>query len=88
MEAMTMVGRLLNVVSSGGESMGDAEADQILNAFDDKGEIPAWAKSPVVLSIKYGIIRGVNGKINPAGVLTRAEAAAMANRLDQFIIGR
>ncbi|WP_046502502.1 S-layer homology domain-containing protein [Paenibacillus riograndensis] len=88
MEAMTMVGRLLNVVSSGGESMGDAEAAQILNAFADKGEIPAWAKSPIALSIKYGIIRGVNGKINPAGVLTRAEAAAMANRLDQFIIGR
>ncbi|MNO28375.1 Endo-1,4-beta-xylanase A precursor [compost metagenome] len=88
MEAMTMVGRLLNVVSSGGESIGDAEATQILSAFADKDEIPAWAKSSIALSIKTGIIRGVNGKINPAGALTRAEAATMANRLDEFITGK
>ncbi|OKP96958.1 S-layer homology domain-containing protein [Paenibacillus sp. P46E] len=88
MEAMTMVGRLLNVISSGGERIGDAEATQLLSAFADKDEIPAWAKSSIALSIKYGIIRGVDGKINPAGALTRAEAATMANRLDEFITGK
>lgn len=85
MEAMTMVGRLLNVVSAGGEALSDAEVAQILSTYADKDAIPAWAKQSIALSIKIGIIRGVDGKINPAGVLTRAEAATIANRLDQYI---
>lgn len=88
MEAMVMVGRLLNAVSAGGDSIEDAEVEQILSAFTDKDDIPAWAKNSIALSIKYGIIRGANGKVNPAGALTRAEAAAMANRLDEFITGK
>lgn len=85
MEAMTMVGRLLNVISAGGETLSEAEVTQILAAYADKDSIPAWAQQSIALSIKYGIIRGVDGKINPAGVLTRAEAATIAIRLDQYI---
>ncbi|WP_236328338.1 S-layer homology domain-containing protein [Paenibacillus auburnensis] len=85
MEAMTMVGRLLNVVSAGGETLSNAEITQILSSYADKDMIPAWAKQSIALSIKYGILRGTDGKINPAGVLTRAEAAAIAIRLDEYI---
>ncbi|WP_042196708.1 S-layer homology domain-containing protein [Paenibacillus camerounensis] len=85
MEAMTMVGRLLNVISAGGETLSEAEVTQILAAYADKDSIPAWARQSIALSIKYGIIRGVDGNINPAGVLTRAEAATIAIRLDQYI---
>lgn len=85
MEAMTMVGRLLNVISAGGETLSEAEVTQILAAYADKDSIPAWAQQSIALSIKYGIIRGVDGKINPAGALTRAEAATIAIRLDQYI---
>lgn len=85
MEAMTMVGRLLNVVSAGGEILSDAEATQLLSTYADKDSIPAWAKQSTALSIKYGIIRGVDGSINPSGVLTRAEAAVIAIRLSQYI---
>ena len=85
MEAMTMVGRLLNVVSAGGETLSNAETTQILSGYADKDTIPAWAKQSIALSIKYGIIRGVDGRVNPAGVLTRAEAATIAIRLDEYI---
>lgn len=86
LEAMAMVGRTLGVLGLA-EQLSDAETDEILSEFKDGASIPAWARQSVALTIKQGIIRGENGSIMPQGVLTRAQAATIAVRLDTFING-
>ncbi len=86
MEAMAMVGRTLGALGLA-EQLSADEADKILNEFKDGASIPAWARQSVALTIKQGIIRGENGSIMPQGDLTRAQAAAIAVRLDSFING-
>lgn len=83
-EAMTIVGRLLQSLGLS-EELSAQEADAILEDFHDKASIPSWAKIPAALTIKYGIIQGDNNNVNPGKSLTRAQAAAIATRLDQFI---
>ncbi|WP_310550585.1 S-layer homology domain-containing protein [Paenibacillus glufosinatiresistens] len=85
-EAMTMAGRLLEMTGSA-EKLSAGEVDKLLGGFADKGSIPAWAKEQVALSIKYGIIEGENQYIRPQNALTRAQAAAIAMRLDRLIAG-
>ncbi|MFC3790090.1 S-layer homology domain-containing protein [Paenibacillus sp. GCM10012307] len=86
-EAMTMAGRMLGVLGLA-EELTDQEAERILGEFKDGSAVPVWARKPVALTIKQGLIRGEGGNINPQGVLTRAQAAAIAIRLDQFITGQ
>jgi hypothetical protein len=83
-EAMTMVGRMLTVLGIS-EDINDQEVDRILSAFNDRDSIPEWARKPTALSIKNGIIQGENSRVNPLDALTRAQAAAIAVRLDQWI---
>ncbi|UQZ36002.1 hypothetical protein C2I18_22210 [Paenibacillus sp. PK3_47] len=83
-EAMTMLGRLLPLVSTGNE-LSDAETASILDSFTDKDKVPAWARKAAALSIKNGIILGEDGKVNPSSPLTREQAAAIAIRFDQLI---
>lgn len=86
-EAMTMLGRLLNQVHPGSE-LSEAEVTSILSGFTDKGKVPAWARQAVAMSIKNGIILGEGNKVNPSSPLTREQAAAIAIRLDQFITAK
>ncbi|WP_342549057.1 S-layer homology domain-containing protein [Paenibacillus sp. FSL P2-0089] len=86
-EAMTMLGRLLNQVNPGSE-LSEAEVTSILSGFTDKGKVPAWARQAVAMSIKNGIILGEGNKVNPSTPLTREQAAAIAIRLDQFITAK
>ncbi|GAA3408792.1 S-layer homology domain-containing protein [Paenibacillus hodogayensis] len=87
LEAMTMAGRLLKALGIG-EEIGEEEVERILDAYGDKEQIPDWGKIPVALSIKAGIIEGDNGLIRSADSLTRAQAAAIATRLDRYITGK
>lgn len=84
MEAMAMAGRLLESAGAG-EELSDAETTAILAAFEDRSTLPAWARKPVALSIKNGIILGENNRIQPKDALTRAQAAAIAIRLEEFL---
>jgi hypothetical protein len=86
-EAMTMVGRLLTSLGLGGE-LNAEEVEGILKAFNDKDSIPEWARQSVALTVKHGIILGDNNNVNPAKSLTRAQAAAIATRLDEYITNR
>jgi len=83
-EAMTMVGRLLASMNLGAE-LSDDEVNAILSGFADEADIPQWARRPVALSVKSGIITGDNNQVKPTEVLTRAQAAAIAIRLDRLI---
>lgn len=52
------------------------------HAFIDAGEKDSWAYAYIDALAEYGIINGTgNGKFNPNGVLTRAEAACMLSRI-------
>ncbi|ULL18313.1 hypothetical protein DVH26_29935 [Paenibacillus sp. H1-7] len=84
-EAMTMIGRMLDVLGLSND-IGDEEVNRILEAYSDDESIPDWARKPVALSIKNGIIEGENGVIHPNDALTRSQAAAIAVRLDRWIM--
>lgn len=84
LEAMVMVGRLINALGLGAE-LSEEETNSLLAQFGDSSTIPDWAKAAVALTVKHGIIMGEGGNVNPKGVLNRAQAAAIAVRLDQLI---
>ena len=54
--------------------------DNAINNFPDKGKVSSWAKSSVKWAAYYGIL-GRDGKLNPKGNATRAEAVAMLHRI-------
>ncbi|MEF3308880.1 S-layer homology domain-containing protein [Paenibacillus sp. GYB004] len=83
-EAMTMVGRTLAALGQSGD-LPDEEAEQLLGAFEDQHLIPDWARKMTALTVKYGIIEGDGSLVNPQAPLTRAQAAAIAIRLDRWI---
>ena len=69
-EAATLIGRLLNPDGTGTPD------------FTDSGAIPAWASAPVASAVALGIINGMpDGSFAPEQNLTRAEAAAMIQRI-------
>ncbi|WP_079912356.1 S-layer homology domain-containing protein [Paenibacillus sp. 32352] len=83
-EAMTMAGRLLKALGLADE-ISKEEADQLLSTFSDAASVPEWARIPAAICIKNGIIEGDNSRVNPQDELTRAQAAAIAVRLDSWI---
>lgn len=86
-EAMTMLGRTIDAIGLGG-ALSEAEVEQLLGAYADRELIPEWARLHTALSIKYGLIEGEGERINPLGELTRAQAAAIAIRLERWIAER
>ena len=58
------------------------EADTILAGVPDAGEITPALRQLIATSIKYGIVRGLeDGSFVPAGMLTRAQAAVLLDRV-------
>ncbi|OUP11022.1 S-layer homology domain-containing protein [Collinsella sp. An2] len=58
-----------------------AEAD--LGAFLDGGETSSWARPAVIWAVSTGLLKGYGntGELDPAGTLTRAQAATVLYRL-------
>ncbi|MFM9331697.1 S-layer homology domain-containing protein [Paenibacillus mesotrionivorans] len=84
LEAMVMAGRALALL--GGQTAVDAASvDAILGEFTDGAVIPEWAREAVALCIREGIIDGQDQALLPGGALTRAQAAAIAARLNQKV---
>jgi hypothetical protein len=62
-----------------------------LSNFSDYGDISTWAEDAFVWAVNEGIIRGINidentSLLNPQGIVTRAEAAQMIARLNDYHI--
>lgn len=72
-ETMAIVARFLKLdnVSTAAE----------LGKFSDAANVSAWAKDSVAAMINSGYITGSNGKINPKANITRAEFAAIMDRV-------
>lgn len=65
--------RLLGISTGGRDS---------LSGFSDSGAVSPWAQEAVAWAVDSGIITGLpDGTLAPAGTATRAEAAAMLQRL-------
>lgn len=84
LEAMVMAGRALALLG-GSTSIDAAQASAILDEFTDGAVIPEWAREAVALCIREGIIDGQDQALLPDGALTRAQAAAIAARLNQKV---
>jgi hypothetical protein len=84
LEAMVMAGRALTLLG-GNTAVNEADVNTILDAFGDGASIPEWAKEAVALCIREGIIDGQDQALLPGGALTRAQAAAIAARLNQKV---
>lgn len=48
-----------------------------LSSFPDASDLSVWAVSAMQWAVGVGIIHGVNGRLNPQGSTTRAQAAVM-----------
>ncbi|MDE7261250.1 MAG: S8 family serine peptidase [Oscillospiraceae bacterium] len=59
-------------------SLGSASGS--LSAFPDRGSVAAWAQEAMTWAVGRGIIGGQDGKLNPDGPVTRAQAAQMLAR--------
>lgn len=59
-----------------------AEAAETLHPFRDQDEVAPWARSSVALAVREGLMEGdSSGRLRPAALATRAEAAVVVNRL-------
>lgn len=56
-------------------------------AFADAAEIAPYAQEAIASLSHYGILNGYDGRFNPNGHLTRAEAAALLSRAAEYIAG-
>ncbi|HAS72736.1 MAG TPA: hypothetical protein DCS67_01170, partial [Clostridiales bacterium UBA8960] len=50
-------------------------------AFSDMPAVGHWARPGLELAVEYGILGGANGKIMPYGNVTRAQMAAIMNKV-------
>ncbi|NMO95086.1 S-layer homology domain-containing protein [Paenibacillus lemnae] len=77
-EAMVLMMRLSE--TAGGGLM--LSQDQVvLTGYTDKNALSPWAERAATLLIQHGVIQGSSQQLRPAGILTRAEAAVMTERL-------
>lgn len=58
-----------------------------LLSFSDAAQVSDWAAHSLALAVKWGILRGSDGRLSPQGVASRAEAAAMLGRMLDFMEG-
>lgn len=77
-ETAVIIGR---ITQRSGKSTGVYEKQ-----FNDDAQIPMWAKDSVYAAAAEGILQGDNNVFNPASAATRAQTAAVMQRLYQYII--
>ncbi|THF84484.1 right-handed parallel beta-helix repeat-containing protein [Cohnella fermenti] len=53
------------------------EADNVLDQFADKSKVSTYAIAGLSTLVNEGLVSGANGKLNPLGRSTRAEAAVL-----------
>jgi len=84
-EAMVMAGRIINKMDIS-QSLTEKEINSILKSFNDSESVPDWAKADAAMCIKYGIIQGTNGNIDPISDMSREQGAAIANRINDLFV--
>ncbi|WP_193556127.1 InlB B-repeat-containing protein [Paenibacillus ginsengarvi] len=81
-EAMTIVIRAMKLTGLGLEAtMNPADIEAALSIFSDSQAVSTWAKPAVALVVKNGIVDGTGAGLKPASDITRAETAAIIQRM-------
>ncbi len=62
-------------------------AEGALNLFSDANQISSWAKEGVQHAVGMGWLEGTDGKLNPDGLASRAQLAAILVRMDTPAMG-
>ncbi|MHA6531636.1 S-layer homology domain-containing protein [Paenibacillus sp. BAC0078] len=80
-QGIAMIARSLHIVQPQ-ETLSALQINQILAPYSDMDQISGYARESAAQLIKAGILQGTGGqKLNPKAALTRAETAAMVERL-------
>lgn len=83
-QGIAMIARAYALVRPN-EKVTETQAAQILAGFGDADEVSFWARDVVAGMIRAGIVEGQDGKLlNPQASMTRAETAALMQRLLQM----
>ncbi|MHB1393090.1 MAG: S-layer homology domain-containing protein [Clostridia bacterium] len=78
-QAAAIIVRALGLEDSSSES-------STATSFADDASIQQWAKKPINIAHRMGIIKGnTDNEIEPDKILTRAESAAMINRFIRYL---
>jgi hypothetical protein len=65
----------------------DTEARAPLDVFSDAGKTAAWAEDAMKWAVSAGLFQGnTDGTLNPKGNATRAEVAALLQRMVRLIV--
>ncbi|MGN7359772.1 S-layer homology domain-containing protein [Paenibacillus sp. SAF-054] len=77
-EAMVIVYRAMKLA---GLNINVEDASRTLESFADQGSIAAWAKDAAAAAVQNKLMQGSDGRLHPAGAITKAETAALLQRL-------
>lgn len=78
-EALVMLERAFALAKLPGAASGERE--RLLAGFSDEANIAEWARGAVATAAKLGIVQGADGKLLPNQRITRAQTAAMVQRM-------
>lgn len=79
-EAMTLVMRAMKLTGLE-TAMSTTDISETLSMFSGSEAISAWAKPAVALAVKNGIVGGTDAGLMPGSDITRAETAAIVQRM-------
>lgn len=82
-QAMTMIAKAMQITALK-DKLQNKEASELLSSFTDAGSVSKWAVSSAADSVAAGIVSGrTSTRLDPQASITRAEVAAMIQRLLQ-----
>jgi beta-xylosidase len=80
-QAMVIIARAMRLTGLD-LKLGEGAAEEALRPFEDAGEVSAWAKDAVALTVRSGIVSGRTPvTLAPQAYLTRSEVAKMVHQL-------
>jgi hypothetical protein len=79
-DAMVMIARAMKLAGLE-TSVSGAEAEAALVQFADGSAVDAWAKQSVAAVVKHQLVNGSNAGLMPTSDITRAETAAIVQRM-------
>ncbi|GJM77566.1 hypothetical protein HMSSN139_00620 [Paenibacillus sp. HMSSN-139] len=81
-EAMAILTRAMALAGMD-TTISSEEQERLLADFADSNQFGDWAKPAAALNIRLGIVIGNQGKVLPQQLITKAETAAIVERLLQ-----
>ncbi|RXZ80353.1 S-layer homology domain-containing protein [Paenibacillaceae bacterium] len=79
-QAMTIIASAMSLTGLKAKLPAQA-SDELLASYGDAAEVSFWAKRSIADNVQAGIVAGRNGTLAPKAHITRAEVAAIVQRL-------